>query len=161
MKDKAVDIATRAIKCAASLPDASSHPIYFVADSKDLVQYMTRDLQNKTYLLNHFDSFIDQKSANATAKELVSRYHVVARNQNTPNCHIDKNRHRPVEHYYPTFIDLYLAMNGRCVSYGIGYFAVFASKLSGTQCKIRYMKEKWGSSIPITNVDFCSLPARD
>jgi hypothetical protein len=33
--------------------------------------------------------------------------------------------------YYATFVDLFLAVHARYVTYGIGYYAVFATKISG------------------------------
>jgi len=159
-KDLAIGAATRAIKCAATLPDVSRFPIYFIADSSDLVQYMTRDLRNKTYLLKHSDWFSDPKGVNATAKDLISKYHVVARDYRLPYTHLDKTMRRPVEEFYATFVDLYLTINARCVSYGIGYYASFGAKLSNTQCTIRYAKEKWGNTRtkPVLHEKYCSIP---
>ncbi len=44
-----------------------------------------------------------------------------------------------------SFSDLFIAIHAYCVVYGIGYYAVFAAKISGTQCKYLYQKEAWGS----------------
>ena len=161
-KDLAVNIATRAIDCAATLPDVSDHPIYFMSDSSDLVDYMTRDLLNETYVSQHPNWFSRQESANATAKALMSKYQIVARDQDIPNAHIDKNKGRPPEAYYATFVDLYLGINARCVSFGIGCYAIFAAKLSGTTCKIRYATEKWGVTDTVHKVEaeVCSLPEK-
>ena len=162
LKDLAVDIATRAIDCAATLPDVRDHPIYFMSDSSDLVDYMTRDLVNETYISVHPNWFSDQKSTNSTARALVSKYQIFARDQKMRNAHIDKNKGRPPKEYIATFIDLYVGINARCVSFGIGCYATFAAKLSGTTCKIRYAKEKWGvmDTVHKEEAEVCSLPEK-
>ncbi len=165
-KDMSVDIASRAISCAATLPGgvgSEHHPLYFMADESALVKYMTRDLSEETYVKEHPDWFSDATSSNSTAREVVSKYHVVARDQDIPNAHIDKNKGRPPEAYYATFVDLYLGINARCIAFGIGNYAMFAAKLSGTTCKIRYAYEKWGSTDSVVHKDeaqTCTLPER-
>ena len=161
-KELAVDIASRAIACAATLPDVGNHPLYFMGDESELVKYMTRDLLNEAYAKEHPNWFSDKDSSNSTAKEVVSKYHVVARDQDIPNAHIDKNKGRPAEAYYATFVDLYLGINARCISFGIGNYAMFAAKLSGTNCKIRYATEKWGATEVVhkEETQYCKLPER-
>lgn len=156
----ALDIATRAIKCAVTLPDVANHPIYFMGDESNLVTHMTRDLLNKTFVNEHAEWFSNEYGSNATAKDVVSKYQIVARNQNIKNAHIDKNKGRPPEAYYATFVDLYLGINARCVSFGIGCYAMFAAKLSGTKCKIRYAVERWGvpDTVHHEETQSCSLP---
>ena len=144
-RDLAMNVASRAISCAATLPGVANHPIYFMADESELVHYVTRDLVNSTFTALHSDWFADPKSSNATAKYIMSKYRVVARDQNFKNAHIDKNKGRPPEEYYGTFVDLYIGIQARCVSFGIGNYAMFATKISGTTCKIRYAKEIWGA----------------
>ena len=143
-KDLAVDIASRAIQCAVTLPDVEQHPIYFMADESELVRFVTRDVVNSTFISEHANWFSNPTSTNATAKAIMSKHNVVARDQDIKNAHIDKNKGRPVEEYYGTFVDLYLGIQARCVVFGVGYYALFASKLSGTSCKMRYAKEMWG-----------------
>jgi hypothetical protein len=60
------------------------------------------------------------------------------------NAHIDRQKGRPPPAYYATFVDLMLAVNARCVTYGIGFYAIFATKISGIQCKLVYQEEEWG-----------------
>ena len=128
-KEIAIGTASRAIQCAVSLPNVEGQPIYFMSDSSDLVTYMTES----------------EMAANASAQERLARsYNIVARNQSITNAHIDKNKGRPPEAYYATFVDLFIAMNARCISFGVGNYAVFAGKLSGTKCTVRYAKELWG-----------------
>eukprot|EP00558_Chaetoceros_sp_UNC1202_P004191 CAMPEP_0197245782 /NCGR_PEP_ID=MMETSP1429-20130617/10459_1 /TAXON_ID=49237 /ORGANISM="Chaetoceros sp., Strain UNC1202" /LENGTH=357 /DNA_ID=CAMNT_0042706337 /DNA_START=165 /DNA_END=1238 /DNA_ORIENTATION=- len=159
-KDLAVSIASRSIKCAMTLPDVENHPLYFMSDSSDLVTYLSRDLADEMYVQNHQEWFEDVNSMNTTALYLMARYKVVARDQNFLNAHIDKNKGRPPEAYYSTFVDLYLGMNARCISFGIGNFAVFAGKLSGTKCTVRYAKELWGGYDRGFHLDAktCDLP---
>jgi hypothetical protein len=158
-KDLAVEIGSKAIVCAAKLQGNNEDPIYFMADSSDLVTYLTRDLTNNTFVSSHGEWFTDETSANATAKALVSTHNVVARDQNVPNAHIDKNKGRPPEAYYATFIDLFLSIRAKCVSFGIGNYALFATKISGTRCKVRYAKEVWGEQETESKVEapFCTL----
>ena len=63
----AIDLASRAIQCTATLPDADKHPIYFMADESELVRYLTRHLENTTYILEHADWFDNPTSTNSTA----------------------------------------------------------------------------------------------
>ena len=143
-KDKAVETATRAIQCAATIIKEADEKLYFMADESNLVKYITRDLTNTSYVNSHPEWFADPSSTNSTAKQVVTAHSIVARDQNIKNAHIDKNKGRPPEEYYGTFVDLYLGINAKCVAFGIGNYALFATKISGTKCKIRYAKELWG-----------------
>jgi hypothetical protein len=159
-RDLAVDVATRAIACAATLPEVANHPIYFMADESELVRYVTRNLVDTSFLSQHSEWFADPKGSNATAKYVMTKYKVVARDQNIKNAHIDKNKGRPPEEYYGTFVDLYLGIQARCVSFGIGNYAMFATKISGTKCKVRYAREVWGAEKTTHKEETqdCSLP---
>ena len=149
-RELAVGVASRSIECAVrELPfDVDQHPIYFMSDSSDLVTYLAHNLTDSEYISKYTHWPQNNQSAiYNTARELVSKYNVVARDQSITNAHIDKNKGRPPEAYYATFVDLFLGMNARCVSFGIGYYAAFAAKISGTKCKIRYAREEWGELI--------------
>jgi len=124
-KEMAIATATRAIECADTMEEAKGHPIYFMSDSSDLVSYIG-------------------DSTNPSTQDLIQTHNVVTRVQDFPNAHIDKNKGRKSEEYYATFVDLWLGIDAKCVSFGIGKYAVFAYKLSATKCKIRYAKEVWG-----------------
>jgi hypothetical protein len=89
-----------------------------------------------TTLGNHND--VDDNVSNA-------KLNIVARNDTSSleNVHIDKQKGRHPSAYYGTFIDLFLAMNARCVTYGVGYYALLATKISGTYCKRRYQNVVW------------------
>jgi len=157
LKDVAVDIATRSIQCVVTLPDAEQHPIYIMADESKLARFVTRDVVNATFISEHANWFSNPTRTNATAKAIMSKHNAVARDQIMKNVHIDKNRGRPPEAYYGTFVDLYLGIQARCVVFGVGYYALFASKLSGTNYKMRYAKELWGA-YGANGAQECALP---
>ncbi len=147
-QELSVGIASRAIECAAKeLPyDVRKHPVYFMSDSSDLVTYLAHNLTDPQFVSNHPEWFRNKSSFNSTTRNLVMKYNIVARDQSIVNAHIDKNKGRPSEAYYATFVDLFLGIRARCVSFGIGNYAVLAMKISGTDCKIRYAKEVWGEN---------------
>jgi hypothetical protein len=143
-KDTMVGTAIRAIRCAATI-DAKDK-MYLMSDMSDLVDYMAFNLSDPMYVESHPEWFEDQTSKNATAKGVVSRYKIVAREQNTPNLHIDKAELANIEDYYGTFVDLFLGIHAKCVSFGIGFYAAFAAKISGTSCVVKYAFELYGGN---------------
>jgi hypothetical protein len=138
-KTFAISVATKAVMCARTLLIDNQEPLYFYSDSNDLVRYMAHDLKNTSAKI----SLVGDK-ADAAARKAVQPVHVVARDVTKPNFHIDREKHLPAEQYYATFVDLVLAVNARCVTFGVGYYALFASKISGISCKVRYQDEEWG-----------------
>ncbi len=122
----------------------SDEPVYFFSDSNDLVQYMSYNLTNSSYVSANRAAIaanpIDNEALLATKGG-----HVVAREASQDNAHIDRQKGRPASEYYSTFIDFFLAVYARCLTYGIGYYAIFATKISGTKCKLLYQEEYWGS----------------
>ena len=142
-KDFAVEIATKAINCARTLFPNKKEPLYFFADSNDLVRYMAHELQDPLFLQGNM-TVLRQNKVDRRAMRAVKPVHIVAREMSEENAHIDRQKGRPPEAYFATFVDLYLAINSRCVTYGIGYYALFATKISGTQCKLIYQEEAWG-----------------
>ena len=145
MKRFAISTATHALQCAATLlsrSTAEEEPLYFMADSSDLVHYM----------MTHNDTTIPQNHV------VLSHLHIVARDQSVPNAHIDRVKGLPIHHYYGAFVDFFLAVHARCVTYGVGFYALFAAKVSGTLCRLRYAKETWGGTVEAKQEDeFCSL----
>ena len=122
-----------------------NEPIYFFSDSNDLVRYFTRELQNKTFVTaNH--TLLKGNAIDWTALQEIESSHVVARDVDLENAHIDRQKGRAPPAYYGTFVDLFLAINARCITFGIGYYAVFAAKISGTRCKKLYTEEAWGGN---------------
>jgi len=159
-KDTMVETAIKAIKCAATRD--VKHKMYLMSDMSDLVDYMAFNVTDEKYVSSHPEWFQDQSSTNATAKNLMSTFDVVARPQNTPNLHIDKARMTVVENYYGAFVDLFLGIHANCVSYGIGFYAAFAAKISGTHCIVKYAKEKYGGSSELVKVEnslWCDMKA--
>jgi hypothetical protein len=141
-KDFAVSIATHAVMCARTLSSSPSEPIYFFADSNDLVRYMAHEITQPNYLASNkslFENPVDQAALKAVAPTKI-----LAREMSMENAHIDRQKGRPPPAYYATFVDLMLAVNARCVTYGIGFYAIFATKISGIQCKLVYQEEEWG-----------------
>lgn len=159
-KDTMVETAITAIKCAATID--AKNKMYLMSDMSDLVDYMAFNVTDDKYVSSHPEWFQDQSSTNATAKNLMSKFDIVARPQNTPNLHIDKARMTAVENYNGAFVDLFLGIHANCVSYGIGFYAAFAAKISGTQCIVKYAKEKYGGSSELVKVDdsrWCDMKA--
>jgi hypothetical protein len=108
------------------------------------VNHVAVELANTTYLNEHGSN---SSWVNPQLLETVRSQHIVARNTTLENAHIDRQKGRMAPAYYATFVDLYLAMKARCVVYGIGYYAAFAAKISGTDCAYLYAKESWGAQV--------------
>lgn len=143
-KESAVTTASHALKCASGTDDlVSKQPIYFMSDYSLLVNYMAKDVSTVNLV---------QEAANVTgyeieAAKIASGLHVVSRPISGITYHIDKQNARGVGAYYGTFLDLYLGINARCLALGIGNYAAFAAEISGTDCVIRYAREKWGLGV--------------
>jgi hypothetical protein len=151
-REMAINIATHALECAATRLQAPQEPIYFMSDSNDLAHYMIH-IQKQELQGNI-------TTADINAANVASKLHVVSRNQTKRVMHIDRNKGGQVHEYYSVFVDLLVAIHARCVVYGIGFYARFAAKISGTPCRLIYAKEKWGGEHTdlIKNDDeFCSL----
>jgi hypothetical protein len=148
----ALETANKALVCAGEILRGSGEtkttttlpPVYFLSDSNDLVNHVAVELANTTYLNEHGSN---SSWVNPQLLETVRSQHIVARNTTLENAHIDRQKGRMAPAYYATFVDLYLAMKARCVVYGIGYYAAFAAKISGTDCAYLYAKESWGAQV--------------
>ena len=158
-KDDMTKSAIRAIKCASTLPDNDSKkaPYYFMSDMSDLVTYVVFNLTDDKYISSHPEWFEDPTSVNATAKDLVSKNRVVAREQTTQNLHIDKARPTDLANYYPSFVDLFLGIAARCVVFGIGNYAAFAAKISHTDCLMKYQNQLYGAEKDASKATFCNI----
>jgi hypothetical protein len=148
----AIAVASRAVLCAQKYFTASSFmtndemPLYFYSDSNDLVRYMVFEQQQRD----------DPSSPSRFGRKLVAR-----QDYDTENAHIDKQKGRDPPAYYNTFVDLLVAADAQCIALGVGNFAVLASKISGTSCKVLYQKEVWGShemSHKFQGTPVCDLP---
>ncbi|CAB9498867.1 expressed unknown protein [Seminavis robusta] len=144
-REFAVETATDALHCAKDLLKEPKEPIYFFSDSNDLVRYFSRELQNSTFVSTN-RTLLKSSTVDWTALQEVQNSNVVARNVDLENTHIDRQKGRAPPAYYGTFVDLFLAINARCVTFGIGYYAVFAAKISGIKCKQVYTEEAWGGN---------------
>lgn len=142
-KEFAIETATKALRCVQTLLRNKDEKVYFFSDSNDLVRYMAHELTQKPYQETKSGQ-IDIPKVEKEAQDIVWNVHLVARDAAEENAHIDRQKGREIPAYFGTFIDLFLAINARCVSYGIGYYAVLATKISGTQCKLLYQEEYWG-----------------
>jgi hypothetical protein len=152
IRSSAIETAVRALQCARTIPDAGLDPIYFMSDSSDLVKYLAFDLKPEQ------DGSVGRSiDVDSKALALASQLHLVTREQSIPNAHIDKNKGRKDYEYYATFVDLYLGINARCVTLGVGNYAAFAAKISGTSCVIQYMEEMWGGKNRFDAAQSCSL----
>ena len=153
-KEYAIDTAVDAVKCAQGLTnDSPNQPIYFLSDSNDLVQYMAHDIKsaNLTANASYFNHTYDRVAFEATQS-----VNLVARESSSENAHIDRQKGRSIKEYYATFIDFYLTMNARCVVFGIGFYAAFATKISSTSCKRMYQEESWGKIRVSKRTQLCS-----
>jgi hypothetical protein len=135
----ALQIAAKALKCE-SLLNSDGTRVYFLADSNDLVRHVTQELtspnsDNYNWTLPELQRLV-QTSGQTT----------VSRDVSEETVHIDRQKGRPADAYYDTFVDLLIVMHARCVIYGIGNYAAFGAKISGTSCLYLYQKEEWGRS---------------
>lgn len=141
----AIQTTEHALQCATTIQSSSmmTEPIYILADSSDLVHFFVYDLRNSSYLQTHQiqehnDTF--ERSAYRLAQQLT----LVSRPIEGETVHLDLQKGRPVEAYDSTFIDFYLMLQARCLVFGVGNFAWFAAKLSGTPCRLLHQTEAWG-----------------
>jgi hypothetical protein len=121
----AVETATHALQCANTL-SRLFEPIYFFSDSNDLVRYMSHELSDELFLATNKSML--RNPTDAKALEVVSMSRVVARNVSTDTVHIDRQKGREPEAYFATFVDLDIAIHARCVTFGVGFYAVFATR---------------------------------
>jgi hypothetical protein len=140
-RDFAVTVATKAVYCARTLV-AEKEPIYFFSDSNDLVRYMAHELSSPLFLKANSTLLVN--ATDVAARKAIEPISLIAREMTQENAHIDRQKGREAIAYFGTFVDFLLATNARCVTYGIGYYAIFAVKISGISCKLVYQEEEWG-----------------
>jgi hypothetical protein len=110
------DRAINAVNCASTL--YPGHPVYFASDS--------------IHALDAIRLYAEEKNLS------------IATNQNSKEAlHLDYhgggNQSRAPSEFYETFVDLLIMGSGRCVSYGVGGFGMFARLLSyDTNCSNHY-----------------------
>jgi hypothetical protein len=147
-KSFAIATATQAITCAETLLETKEEPMYLLSDSADLVRYMSVELPNASST-SHTEARNDPVTAQAL--EVVKRARVVSTVGQTDVAHIDKNKGRAPREYSSTFVDFYVAAQARCVTFGVGFYALFAAKVSGTSCRLLYQQEAWGTAVDKTS----------
>lgn len=134
-KEITVRATLHALQCARTLQTTNitttskDEPIYLFTDSANLTDYFAHQLLSNTTSL-HDD--IDEE-----AKRIVSQLHIVARTDvaHDETLHLQqKARVAGPASYYNIFADLYLAMQARCILYGVGGFGRFGAQLSHTRC---------------------------
>jgi hypothetical protein len=182
----AIRTAARAVRCARTLTIASAdsnkegeEPLYFFSDSIDLVRYVSSEVLSEHPVGAEPAAIADLKDDVADVEESRRRAfrgvrvvsllgsnasslsrHYASNDKRDDVAHLDKNKGRPPEDYYPTFVDFFLATEARCVTFGVGFYAMFAAKVSGTPCRLLYEQEAWGSVVDKTSrTPQCSLPA--
>jgi len=124
-KNKATEAALMGVQCSARLLSNPQEPIYFMSDDEELVQYVVHGKGR-----SHNETAVD-----IAMTEITRVTRVVSRNvTEMPTIHMDRQEGYPLVYYMQTFVDLYLAVNARCVSFGVGNFGYLATKISGTSC---------------------------
>lgn len=134
----ALTVATDALNCSRIV--ASTEPVYFLSDSNDLVRHVTMELVDPQFVQEN-RSMIDMSLYSIVQNDPP----IKARDVTEETVHLDRQKGRLAPAYYDTFVDLMLVIHARCVIYGIGYYAAFGAKISGTQCQYIYQKEAWGN----------------
>lgn len=135
-----------------------SVPIYFYADSADLVRTVLVPTSLDAKGADQ-EALVEQLTLLRNESRIVGRLdaevaHLQSRQNNTS-----------YEAYASTFVDLYLASQARCVSMGVGRFAYMAAKISGTSCWTRHqvpsraVGARWGMTLMSREVPKCRLPA--
>lgn len=159
-REAALGVAYKALKCAtATTTGATSNQVYFLSDSNDLVRHVTQELpsSNATSNFDWTHPKLQQlvSSSSNTNTHVENKIHVIARDSWEQTAHIDRNKGRPANAYYDTFVDLLIVMHAQCVIYGIGYYAAFGAKVSGTTCRYLYQQEEWGSNGAVKEAEIC------
>lgn len=157
-KDMMIDIGTHAIECSLLLLMLEEHkgePIFFFSDSEDLVHYMTskqnvkQDSSNSSNSTNYTSSEERWHAVKATAGWIVGS--TSGTENNKPTEHLDAGHGTDPSDYYGTFLDLYIGIASRCVSYGFGNYAVLGTRISNTHCLQTHerltgnLARQWGS----------------
>jgi hypothetical protein len=151
-RDYAIETANRAVSCTKQVVpdkiDKQGELIYFYSDSEDLVRFMTSDIYNQTFLSNNHTLIEESKAiqlAIGIAGSLSDRSLVGRQVEGEMNLHIDRQKGYATHLYYGSFIDLLIAAKARCIVFGVGNYALFAAKLSNTDCRYRHSAEIWGA----------------
>jgi hypothetical protein len=155
-RDFAVETAVHALQCGQTLSN-SQEPIYFYSDSEDLARYISSELNDPVFLQANA-SLMESIPVHKAARQVVQQSRIVGRLASTENLHIDRQGGHEAAAYYGSFIDLLVGAQSRCVTYGVGNYALFASKISGSECRLQHQKESWGvDDTKKEHTKFCAL----
>jgi len=129
---QAVDVSTLGVNCASNL--FPGVPVYFASDMAFAVD--AAHAYGKIHNLPIVSLDIDQESTKGETESQDAT-------SNDP-IHFDKDpdwKSRTASAYDPTFMDLYLLAESRCVAYSNGGYGLFGSLLShDPQCKMRFFQ---------------------
>jgi hypothetical protein len=165
-KDFAIHMATTALQCSSTILSQKSHstttsdPIYFLADSNDLVRHVVWELNphiNPSIVPLVQNNSLESSGVDPAFYHLIQSLNIKARDVSQETTHLDLQKGRPAFAYYATFVDLLLVVHAQCVIYGVGYYASFGAKLSGTPCQYLYQQEAWGHQAP-KSAQVCPTP---
>ena len=151
-REYAINVSTHALQCGRTLLQSPNEPVYFFSDDSQVVNYFVRYLKKKNKTKQGNNSNNSGKTVatstealvEAEAQRVVNLTNLVARRQQYPNVHLDRQKDAKMEAYISVFVDLYLAIGARCLVFGVGNFGYFASKISGISCRLKHRKNEWG-----------------
>ena len=155
-----IDVGTHAINCTNRMRAHESEPVYFFSDSEDLVRHMAAPLQDS--LVNGNASLSEQRSN--VIKETISPGRIVSRDLYKKTVHLDLEDAPDVSYFYGTFVDLYLGVAARCVSFGIGNYAYLSTRISNTKCLQTHerfrpaLARRWGTDLRKIKGEKCPIP---
>jgi hypothetical protein len=120
---------------------------------------MAHELSDPLFVKANASIFV-KSPTDAAALDVARRRSIVSRSDYSENVHIDRKKGLDPPAYYSTFVDLFIAIQARCLAYGVGYYAVLATKISGISCKVLYQEEQWGGSEhKKKTAQVCKLPS--
>jgi hypothetical protein len=138
-KEAAIQIAEHAVKCSQHLVGTANEKHYFYSDSDDLMDYMRNNSHHGVQ--------------------------IVSRSTRQPSAHLDEllvvERNFTWEAFANAFLDLYVAINAKCLTFGMGNFGYLAAQLSESNCTMRATIArkkkllKWGTFHP--NIPLCPI----
>jgi hypothetical protein len=141
MRKQMIEIANHAIQCARTLSKSADEPIYFFSDSNDLVNFFVNDLRDETWRSSHVH-VLTKHELESQANSIVSKIKLVGRRDIMKEeiAHLDR---APIKNstpamFFPTFVDFYLAVGARCVTFGFGNYGLFPVKVSHSDCMLRH-----------------------
>jgi hypothetical protein len=94
-RDYAVATANCALACGQTIRQSDNEPVYFFANSEDLVRYMTREVKDPGLLQANSSIFDDSSNPIMSAlRRILEQVNVVGQEISTETLHIDHQRGR-------------------------------------------------------------------